>query len=547
MIFQSLKRRPFVQGDGMLKLLIADDEKKVCQLIQYIVDWDALDIEIVGIVNDGEDAYREILEKRPDIVITDIRMPTYDGLELIQMTRKLFPEIAFIVISGYSQFEYAQTALRYGVVNYLLKPIKKKELEDTIIKIMEHHISKRNIENRQREIELNLKNITKNNREMLLYNLLFSSNETLRTKTMNEINLNYSCCFREGDFVVIIIKMFSVQSENSCRILHDKVKMIFENRMLIHNYEWLFAVSNNEIIYLLNGPQMNRTEIEKKLRIVYIELMKLRDIFEGLEAVLAVSRIGNEFLEIRNYYEQSESMLLDRYNVKENILCFEKEDSDLGRQDLLDMQLRNRLLDCLERLDIDSLLENIQGFQQRIIEDGLNGRGFIRELSELYECIAFGIKTRMECTEFIKREEFKEILEESYRLEDVFDRFINILQDRMHKYIKMRKERISKPIREAKNYIHQHYSEKLSLTEVSELVGFNPSYFSVLFKKETGKNFMDYVIKVRMEIAKQMLVRTNMDVYEIADRVGYSDVKYFMKLFKKNVELSAIEYRKMFG
>ena len=104
-------------------------------------------------------------------------MPTYDGLELIQMTRKLFPEMAFIVISGYSQFEYAQTALRFGVVNYLLKPIKKKELEDTIVKIMEHHISKRNIENRQREIELNLKNITKNNREILLHNLLFSSNE----------------------------------------------------------------------------------------------------------------------------------------------------------------------------------------------------------------------------------------------------------------------------------------------------------------------------------------------------------------------------------
>ena len=144
-------------------------------------------------------------------------MPTYDGLELIQMTRKLFPEMAFIVISGYSQFEYAQTALRFAVVNYLLKPIKKKELEDTIVKIMEHHISKRNIENRQREIELNLKNITKNNREILLHNLLFSSNEALRVKTMNEINLNYSCCFREGDFVVIIIKMFAVQSENSCR------------------------------------------------------------------------------------------------------------------------------------------------------------------------------------------------------------------------------------------------------------------------------------------------------------------------------------------
>ena len=204
----------------MLKVLIADDEIKVSKLIQCLVQWDELGMEVIGTVNDGVKAYEMILEKQPDIVITDIRMPGMDGIELVEKVlgrvgsdRKVF----FVIISGYSQFEYAQTALRFGVVNYLLKPIKKKELEDTIVKIMEHHISKRNIENRQREIELNLKNITKNNREILLHNLLFSSNEALRVKTMNEINLNYSCCFREGDFVVIIIKMFAVQSENSCR------------------------------------------------------------------------------------------------------------------------------------------------------------------------------------------------------------------------------------------------------------------------------------------------------------------------------------------
>ncbi len=89
-----------------MKVLIADDEIKVCRLIQHLVDWDALEMDIVGFANDGKTAYESICEKKPDIVITDIRMPVYDGLELIRRAKEVNPEINFIVISGYSQFEY---------------------------------------------------------------------------------------------------------------------------------------------------------------------------------------------------------------------------------------------------------------------------------------------------------------------------------------------------------------------------------------------------------------------------------------------------------
>ena len=123
----------------MLKVLIADDEIKVSELIQCLIDWDKLGMEVIGTVNDGVEAYELILEKHPDIVITDIRMPGMDGIELVEKVlgnvesdRKVF----FVIISGYSQFEYAQQAVKLGVEDYLLKPIKKKELEAVLHKIL---------------------------------------------------------------------------------------------------------------------------------------------------------------------------------------------------------------------------------------------------------------------------------------------------------------------------------------------------------------------------------------------------------------------------
>lgn len=108
----------------MLKVLIADDEKKVCRLIVNLVDWEQLGFEIVGIVNDGISAYKFIQETPVDVMITDIRMPGYDGMELIQKAKVLYPDMHIVIISGYSQFDYAQNAIRYGVEDYLLKPLR---------------------------------------------------------------------------------------------------------------------------------------------------------------------------------------------------------------------------------------------------------------------------------------------------------------------------------------------------------------------------------------------------------------------------------------
>ena len=112
----------------MLKVLIADDEKKICRLIQMLVNWDELDMQLVGVANNGIDALRMVNEEKPDILITDICMPGCDGIEIIRQAREQKISMEVLIISGYADFAYAQSAIHYGVSEYLLKPIKQDEL-----------------------------------------------------------------------------------------------------------------------------------------------------------------------------------------------------------------------------------------------------------------------------------------------------------------------------------------------------------------------------------------------------------------------------------
>ncbi|MCD8096917.1 MAG: response regulator, partial [Lachnospiraceae bacterium] len=116
----------------MIKVLIADDEFRICELIRHLVRWEDYDMEVVGVALDGIEAIHFIEDNEVDLLITDIRMPGYGGLELIKKGREVRPDLIYLIISGYSQFSYAQEAVHLGVVDYLQKPVNKKELEQSL-------------------------------------------------------------------------------------------------------------------------------------------------------------------------------------------------------------------------------------------------------------------------------------------------------------------------------------------------------------------------------------------------------------------------------
>lgn len=183
----------------MLKAIIADDEQKICQLIQKLIKWDEIGIEIVGTANNGLDAFELIFKHQPDIVITDIRMPGLNGLELIKKVKEHHLSPSFIIISGYRHFEYAHNALKYGVEDYLLKPIKKDELVATLVKISEHIL----LTSGRLENELRMKSILANNRDRLRQHFISSivlESEKNTDLKMENINEEYQFKFIKGCF-----------------------------------------------------------------------------------------------------------------------------------------------------------------------------------------------------------------------------------------------------------------------------------------------------------------------------------------------------------
>ena len=131
--------------------------------------------------------------------------------------------------------------------------------------------------------------------------------------------------------------------------------------------------------------------------------------------------------------------------------------------------------------------------------------------------------------------------------EEIFEWIIKGVEEEYRLYMENKKDAVSRPIRDAKQYIYDHFSQNITLEDISGQIGFNPTYFSTLFKKETGKNFLEYVTELRIQKAKNYLIQTDYDIAEIAASVGYGDLKYFSKLFRKNTGLSPSEFRKLYN
>ena len=140
----------------MIKVIIADDEPRICKLIEKLINWEELEMEVIKVASNGVETLEYIKEFNPDIVITDIRMPGYDGLEIIERTRKFNLDTEFIIISGYSEFEYAKKAINYKVNGYLLKPINKEELENALIEVKDNILKKKTYENLESEYKVML-------------------------------------------------------------------------------------------------------------------------------------------------------------------------------------------------------------------------------------------------------------------------------------------------------------------------------------------------------------------------------------------------------
>lgn len=536
----------------MIKVLIADDELRICELIFRLIDWESLGMSVIAVAHDGRETIKIIKNEMPDIVITDIRMPGYNGVDVIRIGKEYNSDIQFIIISGYSQFDYAQNAIHYGVSDYLLKPVKAEELTKALLRI-KSRIDKNNQMYSQVKKAWTLEQQNRRlYREQLIMEIAHGKGFDVLTKDMNTLNEQYKYEFIPGFFTIVIVKAdglnFEEKTESS--FLYEKIQQSLSFAFAPVMQEMQGTMLDNGTYIFLFNYENEYAEIESQLHRLLNQMLLQKDVFKKLHLTIGLGKRVNCLVEVGKSYETAYLAIKDRILVGTDRIIEGKE--KIVVQDYKDYFLHTvrELENVVENLDDKRISDIIQEWGTALSKDKeINGYQIEQSAKALVNSYLLSMQknnyTLDEDDNLLK--DFMKSIENCISLGEIQELLSGTLEQSLSEYRHKRALSGTKPIRDAKEYIRNNLAGNLTIQEVSEYVGYSSAHFSVRFKQECGITFSDYVMESRIEKSKELLKNTRETIESIAAAVGYSDVKSFTKNFKKYTEVKPSQYRKIYG
>lgn len=529
----------------MYNVIVVDDEDWICKLIRRIVDWDALGFRIVANAGDGLSALDLIKEHKPDLVITDIRMPGLDGLGLIKAVREQNLDVEFIIISGYSDFEYARSAITFEAQAYLLKPLDKDEFLDAL-KGIKDKLSKKRL----------LRSKIETSRTVLLENAL----KELVEKTTADINTGgfneqYGTKFTDGVYYAAIFKRDSVSREN--REKYDKaeyLKFLWEvkERYLNAFGEIVFfsGEMSNEDIFIINANKRNGQAVPGVMSDIVGSYENEPDVKKGYRLTVCLSRPVERLSGIGAAYSEAKKAMLARvYLGCGRVIDANKENSRIGgAKNVIDIQREKKLGMLLDVLDVAGASLEISG----IFSDAHSKSegNLIINHTVAYRIVDLLLSAMQRKNLQVKRELSMQQsvlnIDDCITVNEIKVYVLGLLKELRNTYLDEKHENGEKLIAEIKRFITEKYMSDINLDDVAKLVCLSTTYVSEVFKRKTGENFSEYLIDYRIEIAKNLLKDIRYKVIDVSSRVGYKDSKYFSRLFKKKVGVNPSDYRKLY-
>lgn len=507
----------------MLKILIVDDEELIRKGLIKAVGRANHKIDEIKEAANGQDALRIIRTFKPQIVLTDIKMPVMDGLEMVEKAREEALDTTFIIISGYEEFSYAKRAMKYGVETYLLKPIDEDELLESINK----YSSNMNQEQINLEKASNYKNAIG-----FLKNSMYESGLQMDTKKQGKNTIT----FKHKIFFVAISYLYDMVTHYEGDASIDTIAGIFHKKKMSDDKDYEIYVFENkvaEMVCVINGDGITSGMIKKYLsQISHIvkENMKL-DIFFGA---------SNSFFsleEIHGAYIQAQDAILNRIYESHMRVFLAGEEKHFDEINTIDFEYYKTIcLDTLLNMDKEGLFHCLGSLFGKISEKSLRPKDLIELLKKFLSDILNEISTLDGgISNFVDRYIGRLNLIVRYNSLDAIKKFYyQVFTEVYNGLLNSQEDDSRKIIQVAKAYIHNQCFDKITLDTISRKLQMSSAYLSHLFKKETGYNFIDYVTEIKMKKAKELLITSpDMKIYEIAFKLGYNDVKYFNRVFKK--------------
>jgi len=506
----------------MCKILIVDDEPATRNTLKKLIDCFQQKYEIIGEAANGFQALNLIKEKKPDIVILDIRMPEINGITLLEKLRKQNINCKVIILTAYDNFNYARDALKFSAFDYLLKPVKREDLQKVLGKAS--LIIKKEKESLDREFTMKilLDKSTKAYRDAVLNQLIDGDNYD---KLANDIPIIFP---REIEYAAItVFNIFCDTSEKTSRL--KEIRRYIENELSSYIKGYCFFDKDNRLV-LLNTID-NEYNIDENVKFIQYTI-------KAAKGYSIPAGIGRIYKDLRNIYKSySEACIALEYrftSVDKNIIYFtDCKYSNAGY--VYPLKAEDLLLNSLILGDKDSVLSNINQFFDEITREGLNP-ATVKQI-----CMQLGISVLKKVKEFNIPIHLLNITDNHFfdmsRYETINDFRNNLIMNtyKIIKYLNENKELRNKfEFKEiVDKYLESNFSRNIGLLDIANEFGITPNYFSSLFKKEVGENFVEYLTRYRIKIAKEILASKNTSVSKVAEMVGYTDVKYFFRVFKK--------------
>lgn len=534
----------------MIRVIIADDENRICMLIKRLIDWEKIGMTVVGMANNGLEAIELIKKENPDIVITDIRMPGYDGLEMIEKAKVIKRDLEFIIISGYSQFEYAKRAIGYGVKDYLLKPINQEELLNALLRVKGDIVKERGYINLENEYKLSHINDRPIIRKSFLDNLITSDGNNFINYTLEEINEKYYFNFKPYCFRVMILRLDQMGENEVSDIRNIMVSALDTITLGLQDITCDIEgiIKKKQAYILINYKENENKIIEDKLikilndynKVSKTNMFKL-SIGYGKEVV--------KIADIKSSYESSK-LSIDNRIIKGigSLILYDEINDNKKVQSEKFVEFSKKFVKTVERLDIKGIKKSLNDLKEEIRMSPISGRDFkilILDIVNIFELTFKSNITKIELGTMEYKKLENSVLD-CYSMDKLFAELLEYINSFFLALDNDSSNKNLAQINQAKEYIEANYMNNITLEDVGNHIGFNPSYFSSIFKKETGSSFVEYLSKIRIEKAKALLKESDLRVQDICLMVGYSDVKYFSKLFVKYTGLKPKDYRKIF-
>lgn len=486
----------------MYKVILLDDEYMILAGLEKLIKWDELGIELVAKLSDGQEGLEYVQKNPVDIVITDVSMPRMSGIEFVKQAQEEGINFNFIILSGYQEFEYVRQGINLGAENFLLKPINAAELNETIEKTVE----KLNQEKRHLESE-----------EVLFENtmLRWVSDEIDAVdlkRVMNGLNYNmkiddtYSCIIIGG--------------------IKDIRKRVYTQALSRLDLKYYYF-QEDVLVIIIEGGMDDFERVRKSLVhsvITEEELIGLGELFVSLDQVYKSFDQAESMIEIAKFYgnspfnKQSELRKEIRKTEEFHAVSFEKFHYSLSIRDkkLIHQEIENLLQ---ETIKLKAEPE------------------YVRYLSFIIFSDIYRQHDNYEDEEY---HEFLQILNQSESIQEIEDLLKKALEtNQAQTQVKHYNENVQKALYK----INEEYSEDINITTIAEELHVNAMYLGQIFKKETGKSFSQFLNKFRIKEAQKLLLQSNYNINQIADKVGYSSSGYFYKNFKKECGISPKEYR----